>query len=534
MVTNCLEKSMVVHNRLLQTLSDIFNARLGLDDRVDATSKEQKTTRQESSELIRLAELKAKTEWFAAIAALEELLLSIPNSSQNNREKYSGLILCSPAPVLSNRELVLRFPTGVFTAEAFDTLTLIPHQLPAAGKRSEIVHSPIVELPLLPNDPIAKEAFCLVFTAEFALAMVLGKDSENIPTFHFSFEPETIAKIWSTLRSRLLLTNYQHLDRLDLLVNQFAPPEPDYRLVSNFNRQLLKNLPNLKTLTLEKNIRTNTIHTKQSQQHQAPSQATVNFHNLNSPQLSLNNKIDSLLEMELLQALTHEIRTPLTTIRTLTRLLLRRKEFTSEVIKRLESIDRECTEQIDRMELIFKAAELETMNRHSVDFNSTESIYQQTQLVPIALDETFQKIVPCWEKQAQRRNISLDVFLPKKLPKVISDPAMLDRVLTGLMENIIKSLPCEGKIGVRVTTAGDRLKLQFTSQCPYPANPFKSLGRLLMFQPETGSLSLNLQVTKNLFNALGGKLIVKQKSSQGEVLTIFLPLGNPQAYQVKN
>jgi K+-sensing histidine kinase KdpD len=46
-----------------------------------------------------------------------------------------------------------------------------------------------------------------------------------------------------------------------------------------------------------------------------------------------------------------------------------------------------------------------------------------------------------------------------------------------------------------------------------------------MFQPETGSLSLNLQVTKNLFNALGGKLIVKQRSSQGEVLTIFLPLG---------
>jgi signal transduction histidine kinase len=528
---------MVVHNRLLQTLSDIFNDRRSLDDRINAEVKKQKTTRQESSELVRLAELKAKTEWFAAIAALENLLLSIPNSPQNEREKYLGLILCSPAPVLSNRELVSRFPTGVFTAEAFDTLTLIPHQLPAAEtEQTPIVNDPIVELPLLPNDPISKEAFCLVFTADFALAILLGKDADNIPIFHFSFEPEIIAKIWSTLRSRLLLTNYQHLDRLDLLVNQFTPPEPDYRLVSNFNRQLLKNLPNLATLILEKNTRSDTLHTKQPQ-HQTASKTTANFHNLHSQQVSLNNKIDSLLEMELLQALTHEIRTPLTTIRTLTRLLLRRKEFTSEVIKRLESIDRECTEQIDRMELIFKAAELETMTRHSVDFasnSSNESVSRQTELVPIALEETFQRIVPCWEKQAQRRNISLDVFLPKKLPKVVSDPAMLDRVLTGLMENIIKSLPCEGKIGVQVTIAGDRLKLQFTSQCPYPANPFKSLGRLLMFQPETGSLSLNLQVTKNLFNALGGKLIVKQRSSHGEVLTIFLPLGNPQAYQVKN
>jgi signal transduction histidine kinase len=45
-----------------------------------------------------------------------------------------------------------------------------------------------------------------------------------------------------------------------------------------------------------------------------------------------------------------------------------------------------------------------------------------------------------------------------------------------------------------------------------------------MFQPETGSLSLNLNVTKHLFQALGGKLIVRQRPQAGEVMTIFLPL----------
>jgi signal transduction histidine kinase len=45
-----------------------------------------------------------------------------------------------------------------------------------------------------------------------------------------------------------------------------------------------------------------------------------------------------------------------------------------------------------------------------------------------------------------------------------------------------------------------------------------------MFQPETGSLSLNLAVTKNLFQVLGGKLIVRHRPQQGEELTIFLPL----------
>ncbi len=45
-----------------------------------------------------------------------------------------------------------------------------------------------------------------------------------------------------------------------------------------------------------------------------------------------------------------------------------------------------------------------------------------------------------------------------------------------------------------------------------------------MFQPETGCLTLNLNVTKHLFQALGGKLIVRQRPQAGEVMTIFLPL----------
>ncbi|MFM7372308.1 MAG: sensor histidine kinase, partial [Sphaerospermopsis kisseleviana] len=51
-----------------------------------------------------------------------------------------------------------------------------------------------------------------------------------------------------------------------------------------------------------------------------------------------------------------------------------------------------------------------------------------------------------------------------------------------------------------------------------------SLGQLLVFQPETGTISLNISATKHLFQAIGGKLIVRQNPKYGEVLTIFLPL----------
>jgi hypothetical protein len=98
------------------------------------------------------------------------------------------------------------------------------------------------------------------------------------------------------------------------------------------------------------------------------------------------------------------------------------------------------------------------------------------------------------------------------------------------MEKFTGSLPMGGKICLEVTTAGNQIKLQFHTQSACPANPFKSLGHLLVFQPETGSLSLNLNVTKNLFQALGGKLIVRQRSQQEEIFTIFFPLGNAPSY----
>jgi K+-sensing histidine kinase KdpD len=79
---------------------------------------------------------------------------------------------------------------------------------------------------------------------------------------------------------------------------------------------------------------------------------------------------------------------------------------------------------------------------------------------------------------------------------------------------------------VKVSTAGNQLKLQVLSQASTTDNPFKSLGQLLTFQPATGCLSLNLDATKNIFQALGGKLTVRQRQEQGKELTIFLPLGN--------
>ena len=87
------------------------------------------------------------------------------------------------------------------------------------------------------------------------------------------------------------------------------------------------------------------------------------------------------------------------------------------------------------------------------------------------------------------------------------------------------------KILLRITLAGEQLKLQLRSSIPKEAeigqsskSMLKAVGQLLMLQPETGNLSLSLPATKQIFNFLGGKLTVRQSSPRGEILTMYLPL----------
>ena len=494
-----------MHNWLLQDLSDVLNREANYNTIQLSHQIGDKSEQRYYSEKKRLAKLKAEAQWHSAIASVENLLLSqIDLDCPTSITEKQGLIFSAPVPLLSNTELVTRFQSAVFTTDVFNANALMPCRHSPSVEHSTLERdaAQVVRLPLIPKDPISHEPFCLVLTANFGLVMVLGKDSQGIAKFHFSFDPATVEGVWATLRSRLEIANYLHLSHLDSLVKHFSPTEPSYSLVTRFSRQLVQNLSDFNSLETAKARQVQTVAT------------TPESEQLESAIKTKGST--SQVEMELLQALTHEVRTPLTTIRTLTKLLLKRQQdFKPNVVKRLQTIDRECTEQIERMELIFRAAELESTSKA-----------KQVELVPFALEQVFTQSIPRWQEKAQRRNVKLEFTLPQQLPKVVSNPIMLDTVLTGLIESCTRSLPTGGHIDVKVSTAGDRLKLRVLSQATNNDNPFKSLGQLLSFQPATGCLSLNLDVTKNIFQALGGKLTVRQRQEQGKELTIFLPLGN--------
>jgi hypothetical protein len=225
-------------------------------------------------------------------------------------------------------------------------------------------------------------------------------------------------------------------------------------------------------------------------------------------------------QLDLLEALAHEVRTPLATIRTLIRSLMRRRELPPVVQKRLGQIDAECSEQIDRFGLIFHAAELQRRPAGDRPLARTD------------LAALLPQLSPTWERQLERRQLQLELIVAQGLPAVMSDPGLLEKMLGGLMDRFSRNLRQGTLVQVELQAAGDRLKLRFSSvgrsngrsngrnQGQESPGPGAAVGPVLSWDPATGSLQLSPQATQQLFASLGGRYTERQGSN----LTLYLPV----------
>ncbi len=462
--------------------------------------------------------------WHLAIAAMSRLL----KQSASAREPLDavcqtgpakicdqqGIVFCGPAPIFSDLATLAYFKTWVFTSQPSHKV----FQLPPATQPVALANAlPMVEL--RPKDPLAHERFCLIQTPQFCWVAVMGCDGQGGLQFRYSFDPSTVQHLWQALQLRIEYTLPTEQSAQILRWRQrFLLVVPDYRIPTQFSRELLRQA------ALEPVLQSQSIRHGQDT-FKAKGTVAPLWHEHSSLGLeeeALEEPADSASDrdVELLKVIAHEVRTPLTTIQTLTRLLLKRSDLPEDVTQRLEAIYRECSGQIDRFGLIFRAMEL-THDRCQALPN---------RLMPISLQEVLEENLGRWEIQAARRSLTLEVTTPKHMPAIaIRDPHLLDQVLTGLMEYLGHSLSVGSHIHLHVALAGPQLKLQLKTRSDetdpaFPSPMLEAVGQLLMFQPETGGLSLSLPVTKHLFQALGGKLTVR-KHHQSEVLTIFLPLG---------
>lgn len=99
------------------------------------------------------------------------------------------------------------------------------------------------------------------------------------------------------------------------------------------------------------------------------------------------------------------------------------------------------------------------------------------QLEPFSLVELTLDVVQKLALAAQARGQRVVPSFPPSLPTVLADIAMIERVLTNLLDNAIRHSPPGGRIGITLSSHGERVRLEVADDGPgLPDAVFRRLG----------------------------------------------------------
>ncbi len=279
---------------------------------------------------------------------------------------------------------------------------------------------------------------------------------------------------------------------------------------------------------------------------------------------------------EFLQMVSHEFRTPLTTIKTLVRVLQHDGETESERQKHLETIAAECDRQVD-------------MILNLLDVSRLEEGDADLKLEPVDINRVLYSCDKIERPAADARDQIFVVEREKPLPEVAGDEKAMRRALCTIIENSVKYTPEGGMITVtarhvehlknnnRAENAENDKKIAAelfgdlpkqmnfsvgeqpsgeeiavvicdTGRGILPEDLPKIFGKFYRGakpladestdgtpddaagKAETPGVGLGLYLAKRLISALGGRIAVNSEVGRGSCFTIFLPVWNEKTH----
>ncbi|MEW6346491.1 MAG: HAMP domain-containing sensor histidine kinase [Paraburkholderia sp.] len=158
---------------------------------------------------------------------------------------------------------------------------------------------------------------------------------------------------------------------------------------------------------------------------------------------------------ELLANISHDLRTPLTSLHGYLETLSLKADTLSETErKRYLGIALAQSVKVGRLaQALFELARLEHGN--------VQPALEDFSLVDLVQD-VFQK----FELPAEARRIQLRADIPQRLPAVCADLGMIERVLTNLLDNAIRHTPPEGAIDVELAYRDGKVQVTVSDTGP--------------------------------------------------------------------
>lgn len=216
---------------------------------------------------------------------------------------------------------------------------------------------------------------------------------------------------------------------------------------------------------------------------------------------------------------SHELKTPLTSIQGFAQAILDETADTPEARKQAAQIIYDEAGRMHRMALdLLDLAKLEA---------GTADLKMSAVDVKVLLDSIVEKFA----LQAKRVGIHLELTVPDDLPSLIGDGDRLAQVFTNLVDNALKYTTAEGRVKIVAAAAGDAIEISVTDSgigVPKEALP-RLFDRFYQVDParaggEGHGAGLGLAIVREIVEAHNGKIRVRSEVGHGTTFVIHLPL----------
>jgi len=225
------------------------------------------------------------------------------------------------------------------------------------------------------------------------------------------------------------------------------------------------------------------------------------------------------LKSEFVSNVSHELKTPLTTIKLLAHLLQRTDLTEEEKLDYAKTIAVECDRQIDFV-------------GNLLDLSRIESGAYKLRKTRVDARELLRSCVEVERYRAESLSLTLTTNVPVRTSAVSGDFEALRRVIRNLIDNAIKYTPAGGRITVSARENDDLLAISVSdtgkgiSEADLP-HVFDKFYRAESDESSMGTaapgVGLGLYLAQHIVAQLDGELSVESKPDGGTTFTISLP-----------
>ncbi len=213
---------------------------------------------------------------------------------------------------------------------------------------------------------------------------------------------------------------------------------------------------------------------------------------------------------------SHELRTPITSMRMALGLLQAKSPFAKGT--REEELFSTLVEEMQRMM---------TLNERLLDLSRLYSGTAPLELGAIDPRELLRRVTSRFELPAKEAGVVLTLDLSDELPEIDVDISAIDRVLDNLVSNALRHTPSGGRVEVGARRRGGEIEISVADTgdgIPAPEQarvfePFVQVGR------KAGGSGLGLAISREIVQQHGGRIRLFSAPGSGSTFVVSLPLG---------